>query len=36
MKKIYKLENLECASCASKMEDGIRSLPGVETVSVNS
>jgi cation transport ATPase len=35
MKKIYKLENLECASCAAKMEDGIRSLPGVETVSVN-
>lgn len=35
MKKTYKLENLECASCAAKMEDGIRKLPGIEAVNVN-
>ena len=35
MKKTYRLENLECASCAAKMEDGIRKLPGIETASVN-
>ena len=35
MKKIYRLENLECASCAAKMEDGIRKLPGIESVNVN-
>ncbi len=35
MKKTYRLENLECASCAAKMEDGIRKLPGIEFASVN-
>ena len=35
MKKTYRLENLECASCAAKMEDGIRKLPGIAMVSVN-
>ncbi len=35
MKKTYKLENLDCASCAAKMEDGIRKLPGIEAVNVN-
>jgi copper chaperone CopZ len=35
MKKTYRLENLECASCAAKMEDGIRKLPGIDAVSVN-
>lgn len=35
MKKTYRLENLECASCAAKMEDGIRKLPGIDAVTVN-
>lgn len=29
MKKIYKLEDLDCAVCAQKMEDGIKKLDGV-------
>ena len=35
MKKKFRLENLECANCAAKMEDKISKLDGVEDVSVN-
>ncbi len=35
MKKVFKLEELDCAHCAQKMEDGIRKLDGVINVSVN-
>lgn len=35
MKKSFKLEDLDCAHCAAKMEDAIRKLEGVEGVSVN-
>ena len=35
MKKTFKLEDLDCAHCAAKMEDGIRKLEGVTDVSVN-
>lgn len=35
MKKILNLENLDCASCASKMESAIKKLDGVKEVSVN-
>lgn len=35
MKKIFKLENLECANCARKMEDAIKKISGVEDASVN-
>ena len=35
MKKAFKLEDLDCANCARKMEDGIRALEGVQSVSVN-
>lgn len=35
MKYTYRLENLECAHCAAKMEEGIRKLPGVESANVN-
>jgi copper chaperone CopZ len=35
MRKVFKLEDLECAHCAAKMEDKIRKLPGVISVSVN-
>lgn len=35
MKKTFALEELDCANCARKMEDGIRKLPGVNSVTVN-
>lgn len=35
MKKVFKLEDLDCAHCAQKMEDGIRKLDGVQNVKVN-
>ena len=35
MKKIFILEDLECAHCAARMEEGIRKLPGVTDASVN-
>ena len=35
MKKVFKLEDLDCAHCAAKMEDGIRKIPGVQTAAVN-
>lgn len=34
MKKIIKLENLDCASCTSKMEDAIKKIEGIDDVSV--
>ena len=35
MKKIYKLEDLECAHCAAKMEDAIRKIDGVISASIS-
>lgn len=35
MKKVYRMENLECAHCASKMEQEIGKIDGVESVSVS-
>lgn len=35
MKKIYRLEDLDCANCAAKMEDAIRKIDGVQSASVN-
>ena len=35
MKKTFELEDLDCANCAAKMEDGIRKLPGVKSVSIS-
>ena len=35
MKKTFKLEDLDCANCAAKMEDAISKLPGVTNVRVN-
>lgn len=35
MKKTYRLENLDCAACAAKMEAAISKLDEVESVSVN-
>lgn len=35
MKKIIKMENLDCANCAAKMEKGIKELPGVQDAKVS-
>ena len=35
MKKIFKLENLDCANCAAKMEHAIQQIDGVENASVS-
>ena len=29
MKKTFKMENLDCANCAAKMEDAIKKISGV-------
>ena len=35
MRKTFELEELDCAACAAKMEDGIRKIEGVSYVQVN-
>ena len=35
MKKVYKLEDLDCANCAAKMERAIAKIDGVQSVSVS-
>ncbi|MEG0806362.1 MAG: cation transporter [Lachnospiraceae bacterium] len=35
MRKKIKLENLDCANCAAKMEDAIRKIKGVQEVSIS-
>lgn len=35
MKKTYKIEELDCANCAAKMEDAIKKIDGVSFASVN-
>ena len=35
MKKTFMLEDLDCAHCAAKMEEGIRKIDGVQSASVN-
>ena len=35
MRKVYKLENLDCANCAAKMEAAIREIDGVMCASVS-
>ena len=34
-KNIYKLDGVDCAACALKIEDGVNKLDGVEAGSVN-
>lgn len=34
MRKVWKLEGLDCAHCAGKIEEAVRELKGVENVSV--
>ena len=35
MKKTYKLEDLDCANCAAKMERAIADIDGVASVNVS-
>ena len=35
MKKKFKLEDLDCANCAAKMEEAIKKLDGVTNASVS-
>lgn len=35
MKKKFKLQDLDCANCAQKMEDAIKKIDGVSDASVN-
>ncbi len=35
MRKSYRLQDLDCANCAAKMETAIRKLPGVIDCSVS-
>ena len=34
MKKVYKLEDLDCANCAAKMERAVAKIDGVDSGSV--
>ena len=35
MRKTFELEDLDCANCAAKMENGIKKLDGVKDASVS-
>lgn len=35
MKQVFRIEGLDCANCAAKLERKISKLPGVEDVSLN-
>lgn len=35
MKKTFKMNDLDCAHCAAKMEDAINKIDGVEHATVN-
>ena len=35
MRKTFKLDEIDCANCARKLEDAINGLEGVESASVN-
>lgn len=35
MKKKFKMENLDCANCAAKMEEAVKKIEGVKDASVN-
>lgn len=35
MKKAFKLEGLDCANCAAKIEHAVKKLAGVSAASVN-
>lgn len=35
MKKSYKMENLDCANCAAKMEEKIKRIKGVDAANIS-
>ncbi len=35
MKKNFKLDGIDCANCAAKMERGIQKIEGVNSASIN-
>ncbi|MBQ4504512.1 MAG: heavy-metal-associated domain-containing protein [Firmicutes bacterium] len=35
MKKVFKMQDLDCAHCAAKMEDGINKLDGVKKATIS-
>lgn len=35
MRKSFKLQNLDCANCAAKMENCLRNINGVKAATVN-
>ncbi len=35
MKKVYRLEDLDCANCAAKMERSVAKIDGVQNVSIS-
>ena len=35
MKKVFELEDLDCANCARKMQEAVAAIDGVNDVSVN-
>ena len=35
MRKSFKLDEIDCANCAQKLEDAIKKVDGVKSVSVN-
>lgn len=35
MKKRFKLDEIDCANCAQKLEDAIKKVDGVKSASVN-
>lgn len=35
MKKMYKLEELDCANCAAKIQDAVSKIDGVNEVSIS-
>lgn len=35
MKKVFKLEDLDCANCAAKMEDAVSKIDGVISVNIS-
>lgn len=35
MRKVFEMEDLDCAHCAAKMEDAIRKIEGVSYVSIS-
>lgn len=35
MKKTFRLENLDCANCAAKMEESLKKIEGISDVNIS-